>query len=194
LPWTLLASAGFTIGLSGDGGDLVVKSAALLRAVNVGGRKLAMTDLRRLVEQVGGRDVSTYLQSGNVVFSGPKRLGLELGNVLSAELGFDVPVLVRSGAQLAGIVASKPFDAEGAQVSVTLLGDAAASKAVAAIDPDGFGDDRFVVRGTEIYVYTPGGYGRSKLNNAFWERKLGVVATTRNWNTIVALAELTAAG
>ena len=173
------------------GGDLVTKSAAMLRAVNVGGRKLAMADLRRMVEDLGGQEVATYLQSGNVVFSGPKRLGVELEAVLRKDLGFEVPVLVRSGPQLAAIVAANPFDAAGAMLSVTLLAATPPKSAVTAIDPDGFGDDRFVVSGTEIYLHTPGGYGRSKLNNTFWERKLGVQATTRNWNTMLALAEMT---
>lgn len=170
----------------------MTRYAALLRGVNVGGNSLAMTDLTRLVEELGGRDVATYLQSGNIVYSGPKRVARELEAALLAELGVRSPVLVRSGTDLARVVAGKPFAAEGKAVSVTFLAGRAEPKAVSAIDPSAFGEDRFAVEGTEIYLHTPGGYGRSKLTNSFWERKLATTATTRNWNTVVALAEMTA--
>jgi uncharacterized protein (DUF1697 family) len=169
----------------------MARHAALLRAVNVAGNKLAMRDLTELVERLGGGDVRTYLQSGNVVYSGPAKLGAALEKALRTDLGVEAAVLVRSAAQLATIVEGKPFAADGKVVSVTFLRDRPAAAAVAAIDPTVY-DDEFVVAGREIYLHTPNGYGRSKLLNQFWERKLGTVATTRNWNTVVALAEMTA--
>ena len=90
------------------------------------------------------------------------------------------------------MVAGKPYAADGKAVSVTFLAEPAPTAAVAAIDPAAYGKDEFVVVGREVYLHTPGGYGRSKLNNAFWERKLDDVATTRNWNTVTTLAEMTA--
>lgn len=186
-----MASVGFLPGLSLGEGDRVARYAALLRGVNVGGNALAMTDLARLVEGLGGRDVRTYLQSGNVVYAGPKRVALELEAALLAELGVRSPVLVRSGAELARVVVGKPFPAEGKAVSVTFLAAPPDAKALAPIDPSAYGDDSFVAVGSEIYLHTPGGYGRSKLGNSFWERKLSTTATTRNWNTVVALAGMT---
>jgi uncharacterized protein (DUF1697 family) len=170
----------------------VAKYAALLRGVNVGGNSLAMPDLVRVVEGLGGRDVQTYLQSGNVVFTGPKSVAAELEQALLTEVGVRSPVLVRSGVQLAAVAAAKPFPAEGKAVSVTFLRAPPAYGAVAGVDQAAYGADEFVVVGSEIYLHTPNGYGRSKLNNTFWERKLSTVATTRNWNTVLALAELTA--
>ena len=76
----------------------MAKYAALLRGVNVAGNKLAMPDLARLVEGLGGRDVRTYLQSGNVVYAGPKKLATGLEQALLDELGVRSPVIVRSGA------------------------------------------------------------------------------------------------
>lgn len=169
----------------------VTRYAALLRGVNVGGNKLAMADLTRLVEGLGGRDVRTYLQSGNVVYTGAATLGSKLEAAMLDELGVRSPVLVRSGADLAKVVAGKPFRADGKAVSVTFLQAAADAARVGAIDPSSY-DDEFVVAGREIYLHTPNGYGRSKLNNAFWEHKLKTVATTRNWNSVVALADMTA--
>jgi len=170
----------------------VAKYAALLRGVNVGGNKLAMPDLTRVVEGLGGRDVRTYLQSGNVVYAGPKKIATALEQALLDELGVRSPVLVRSAAELSAVVAAKPYSADGKAVSVTFLADRPAANALSSVDPAAFGTDRFVVTGREIYLHTPGGYGRSKLNNSFWERKLSTVATTRNWNTVVALAQMTA--
>jgi uncharacterized protein (DUF1697 family) len=170
----------------------VAKYAALLRGVNVGGNKLAMPDLVRIVEGLGGRDVRTYVQSGNVVYSGPKNVATSLEQSLRTDLGVRSPVLVRSGGELAAVVAAKPYAADGKAVSVTFLGARPQRAALAGVDPAGYGTDEFVVIGSEIYLHTPSGYGRSKLNNAFWERKLSTVATTRNWNTVLALAEMTA--
>ena len=170
----------------------MAKYAALLRGVNVAGNKLSMADLTRLVGALGGSDVRTYLQSGNVVYSGTKKVAAGLEQALLDELGVRSPVLVRSGAELAAVVAAKPYDADGKAVSVTFLADHPKSSALASIDATAFGSDRFEAIGREVYLHTPDGYGRSKLNNAFWERKLSTVATTRNWNTVLALAEMTA--
>ena len=168
----------------------MARYAALLRGVNVGGNAVRMPDLTRIVEGLGGRDVQTYLQSGNVVYTGTKKVADHLEAALRAELGVRAPVLARSGKQLADIVAGKPFSESGKAVSVTFLAAKPAAAALAAIDESAYGADRFVARGAEIYLLTPGGYGRSKLNNSFWERKLATMATTRNWNTVLALAEL----
>ena len=170
----------------------MARYAALLRGVNVGGNALRMPDLSRIVEALGGRDVQTYLQSGNVVYTGAKGIADRLEAALHDELGVRAPVLTRSGKQLADVVAGKPFTAAGKAVSVTFLGGKPSAGALSAIDPTAYGADSFVVSGAEIYLHTPGGYGRSKLTNAFWERKLALTATTRNWNTVVALADLTA--
>lgn len=186
-----MASAEFRDGLRARAGDAdMARSVGLLRAVNVGGRKLAMADLRRITEAAGGRDVETYLQSGNVVFAGGAGVSQALERAIADEFGLDVAVLVRSAKALAGVVAAKPFGAEGAAVSVTFLSAAPARALVSAIDPAAYGADEFVVHGKEIYIHTPDGYGRSKLVNAFWERKLKVAATTRNWNTVLALTEM----
>jgi uncharacterized protein (DUF1697 family) len=170
----------------------VAKYAVLLRGVNVAGNKLAMTALARVLEGLGGRDVQTYLQSGNAVFAGPKKVGNSLEQALLAELGVRSQVLVRSGSELAAVVAAKPYAAAGKAVSVTFLAGPPPAAKVRAVDPAAYGTDEFVVIGSEVYLHTPDGYGRTKLNNAFWERKLSTVATTRNWNTVLALTEMTA--
>lgn len=165
----------------------------LLRAVNVGGRKLSMADVVTVTTACGGTGVRTYLQSGNVVFSGSRRVADSLSGALSEAAGFDVPVLLRSAAQMAAVVAGQQYDGPESAWHVTFLESKPAAGAVSALDPAAYGGDEFAVRGREVYLRTPGGYGRTKLNNAFFERKLGVVATTRNWRTVCALAEMAGA-
>jgi len=170
---------------------------ALLRGINLGARnKLAMGDLRALVEAFGGEDVQTYVQSGNVVFtSGAAAGGLERGlakEILRAH-GLDVPVLVRSAAELGRIVNKNPFlrtAAEEESLHVTFLDEKPKQAVVKALDPSFSPPDALRVAGREVYLLCPNGYGRSKLSNAFFEKRLDVVATTRNWRTVRTLAEL----
>jgi uncharacterized protein (DUF1697 family) len=175
--------------------------AALLRGINLGARnRLAMADLRRIVEELGAEDVGTYVQSGNVVLRSrltADRLASAIETAIRKELGMEVPVLVRSGRQLRALVRGNPFarpNVDVATLHVTFLAARPAAKLVAGLRRESFGPDAFeLVRG-DVCLSCPGGYGRSKLGNAFLERRLGVPATTRNWRTVTALADLTAGG
>jgi uncharacterized protein (DUF1697 family) len=167
---------------------------ALLRAVNVGGRKLAMADLRRLVEEVGGRDVRTYLQSGNAVFTASARNAARLERAISSSCGFEVRVLLRGPEDLAAVIDGQPMKGPATSWHVTFLDAPPPREAAAGVEAASYDGDTCRVVGREVYLRAPDGYGRSKLTNAFFERKLGVAATTRNWRTVNALAELTRAG
>jgi uncharacterized protein (DUF1697 family) len=173
--------------------------AAMLRSINVGGRnRVAMADLRALVSSLGFDDVTTYVQSGNVVFRGTgssRQVGARIADQITAELGLSVAVLVRNRRELRAILAGNPYadaDAEPTLHHVTLLAEAPEPERVAKLaDQDGrFGEDHCQVVGKDAYLYCPGGYGNTKLNNAYLERNLGVVGTTRNWRTLVTLAEM----
>lgn len=173
--------------------------AAMLRSVNVGGRnRLAMTDLRAVVSSLGFADATTYLQSGNVVFTGPGSAPAAARAVearLAADLGLTVPVIARSASQLRGVLDGNPLpsrDVDPKTIHVTFLADRPAGRSVTELErlAGQFGGDRFEVSGTHVYLHCPGGYGETKLNNAYLERRLGVTATTRNWRTVTALAEL----
>ncbi len=170
---------------------------ALLRSVNVGGRnRVAMDDLRSLVIAAGYRDPTTYVQSGNVVFSGrgsPQAVGRAVEARMATELGWSVPVIVRSKDQLEAIVGAVPFDPrdiEAKTVHLTVLSRSPDPDGVESLQAEAarFGDDRAMVIGREVYLHCPGGYGKTKLNNTFLERRLGCDATTRNWRTVTTLA------
>src|SRR5436305_444127 len=140
----------------------------------------------------GGERWAAHHPGGNVGCAGPRRRVRGLAQGLLEELGAGAAVRGRSGAELAAVVAAKPYAADGTTVSVTFLAERAGATALSGIDPAAFGADEYAVIGREIFLHTPDGYGRTKLNNAFWERRLSTVATTRNWNTVLALAEMTA--
>jgi uncharacterized protein (DUF1697 family) len=175
------------------------KYAVLLRAVNVGGRnKLAMARLRELLEGLGYEAVRTHLQSGNAVLAAAgkptQRVEEEIEGMLAAELGLAVKVLVRTKGELERVVAGNPLldiASNPARMLVAFLSEAPDEEAVRQLAPADFEPDVFAVGEREIYVWHPEGVQATKLSNAFWERRLGVVATARNWNTVTRLLELT---
>jgi uncharacterized protein (DUF1697 family) len=170
----------------------------MLRGVNVSGRnRLAMEDLRALVADAGGTDVETYIQSGNAVFRSrrsPSVLIAALESGLEGALGTRVPVLVRTKDELEGLTKTNPFIARREDVGVlhvTFLGAAPDAEAVAAAQARSVGgSDEFEVVGRQVYLRCPDGYGNTKLTNAFFEKTLGSVATTRNWRTVTKLLSM----
>jgi len=171
---------------------------SLLRAVNVGGRKLAMTDLRALYEQHGHTDVVTYVQSGNVVSCTGTRSAAAVEQTISAaiadELRLDVDVLVRTPKELRSVLNRNPFLKRGRRdlktLHVTFLSRRPRAALVGALDESAFSPDEFRIEQREVFVSCPSGYGRTKINNMWFERKLKVPATTRNWATVTKLVEL----
>jgi uncharacterized protein (DUF1697 family) len=170
---------------------------SMLRAVNVSARnRIPMADLRDLYERHGHTDVATYVQSGNVISRSPVRsagaVERAISRAIADDLGLDVAVLVRTPAQLDHVLDGNRFLAAGDPklLHVTFLATQPARGRVTALDEREHAPDEFHVVAREVYVSCPGGYGRTKINNGWFEKKLGVVATTRNWKTVAQLAEL----
>lgn len=169
----------------------------LLRGINVGGHnKVPMPALRTLVAGLGFDDVSTYIQSGNVMLSASDSasvLGDKIAKAIKKEFGFDVSVIVRSRAQMHKIVKGNPFAAKANDAGhlhmVFLAAKPAASK-VKDLTGAEWGDEEVFVKGTEVYLHLPNGYGRANLSNMVVEKKLGVAATARNWRTTTKLLDL----
>ncbi|GAA0312736.1 DUF1697 domain-containing protein [Streptomyces polychromogenes] len=178
------------------------KYAALLRGINVGGKKkVPMADLRSLLEGLGHGDVRTYLQSGNAVFSSesrdPAALARELEAAIEARFGFPVTCLVVDGAYLRAVAEACPFPAaelEGRQLHATFFSEQPAPERFAALDPAAYLPEEYRLGDRVLYLYAPGGLGSSDLGAALHKPSLlkGVDATTRNWNTVAKLVELTA--
>ena len=171
----------------------------LLRGVNVGGKhKLPMRTFAALLEELGGRDVATYIQSGNAVLRAPaavaKSMPAALEAALTGELGFDVPVVMRSASAFLRAAGSCPFPRAAAkELALGFLRDKPKAAAVRALDPDRSPPDEFVVKGAEVWLRLPNGAARSKLTSAWFDRGLGTTLTVRNLRTVGALGERLAA-
>jgi uncharacterized protein (DUF1697 family) len=176
----------------------VTTYVALLRAVNVAGHgKVSMADLRRVLEEMGLADVTTYLQSGNAVFTASPRstaqLRRDIERRVAEQLGVASPVVLRTEAELAEVVESNPFlrgYADPATLYVAFLATEPGVDRVASLQRPAGEDAEFSVTGRHVYLRYPSGYGRTKLTNAYLEKRLGVPATTRNWRTVSSLAAL----
>jgi uncharacterized protein (DUF1697 family) len=171
---------------------------ALLRSVNVAGYgRLAMADVRQSFVALGHTDVSTYIQTGNVFFRSPNKsrssLVAGIEQQLERDFGSSPAVILRTVSELSHVLATSPFPARGADPSrhhVTFLAAPPSGRTLAAFSAPPSGRDELVIIGMEVYVHTPDGYGNSKLSGAMLERRLGVMSTTRNWNTVTRLGQL----
>jgi uncharacterized protein (DUF1697 family) len=171
---------------------------ALLRAVNVGGKSLPMEDLRSLCAELDLLNVETYLQSGNAVFDSPAAGIATLPAALEAQIkqafGFDVTVFILEPGDLQRIRQENPFlkqsGVDPESLYVTFLQYPPAPRQWAALEGTDAAPDAFHPGEAEVYLSCPGGYGKTKLSNAFFEKKLSMPATTRNWKTVTALAQM----
>jgi uncharacterized protein (DUF1697 family) len=177
--------------------------AALLRGINVGGaKKVPMAELRTLMEGLGHSGVRSYLQSGQAVFTADhgdeESLAAELAAAIEKTFGFSVDVIVRDHAYLAAIAGNCPFPAaelEAKQLHVTYFSAPVDADRFAAIDQQAFLPEEFRLGDRALYLYAPDGLGRSKLAEQLAKPRVnkGLIATSRNWNTVLKLVEMTAA-
>ena len=156
-----------------------------------------MTELEALFSSLGLEEVTTYIQSGNVVFRSSTDRAEELTSRIERRivdvLGLSVAVLLRTPAELEEIAGHNPFlagEAVHSKLHVGFLDRPPDADAVAQLDAHRSPPDAFSVRGREIYLHFPNGAGRSKLTIDYFERRLEVRATARNWNTLTRLLAL----
>jgi uncharacterized protein (DUF1697 family) len=168
---------------------------ALLRGIGGGIRPLPMRDLVVALEGIGLKNVRTYIQSGNVVFSSPKSAPTLVGEIercIEKKLGFHSRTFVLSAPELQRAAKSNPFpQADEVPTSLHLFFLAKPAKAAQldAMNELKTKSEQFVLKGNVFYLYAPEGFGISKLG-AKAERLLGVDATARNWRTVGKLLEL----
>jgi uncharacterized protein (DUF1697 family) len=175
----------------------MTRLVALLRAVNVGGRKLPMAELRELCSELGWEAVETYIQSGNLVFSAAGKaeaMEKKLEEAIRDRFGLDVPAIVRTAEQWAGYVAANPFPdvARDEPNRLQLL--------VSKRPPDGEAEAKLMERarageavksaGGVLWFHFPEGVGTSKLTPALIDKAAGSPSTSRNWRTVLKLREM----
>jgi uncharacterized protein (DUF1697 family) len=177
-----------------------VRQVVLLRGINLGAtNRVSMSKLREAFEQAGFSGVRTYLQSGNVVLTSglkPQALAQRSRSLLAAELGLEVDVVVRTQRDLTRVVRANPLGEVATnpkRYQVTFLAEKPSRELLSRLQSLAAGEERVVASGREIYAWHPGGVARSKLWAELAGRRLGVVATSRNWTTVESLLELAAA-
>ncbi len=170
---------------------------ALLRAVNVGGRKVPMSELRAICEKIGWKGVRTYIQSGNLVFDAngePNALESALEQALAGKYGFDVPVMVRSESAWKAHAQANPFreasEKEPNRVLIGLSKQALKAGSAEAIEAKARAGERVAEAGGALWFHYPAGAGTSKLTPALIDRAAGSPVTARNWRTMTALIEM----
>jgi uncharacterized protein (DUF1697 family) len=174
---------------------------ALLRGINLGARnRLAMADLRSLLDKLGYDDVRTHLQSGNAVFAASTRsaraVEKAVEEAIEATLGLQIRVLVRSAQEMAKVVAADPLGdraTDHARYMVVFLEKTVPTSALADIDPGAYEPEEFAVDGRHLYLWLPDGSHASRLARVMSEKRLGGAGTMRNWRTVTKLAELAGA-
>ncbi|NED72469.1 DUF1697 domain-containing protein [Streptomyces sp. SID9944] len=176
--------------------------AALLRGINVGGnKKVPMAELRALLQESGHGAVRTYLQSGQAVFTSDhgdeETLAAELTAAIERRFGFSADVIVRGHEYLRAVAEACPFpaaDLQPKQLHVTYFSAPVDAARFAGIDQPAFLPEEFRLGDRVLYLYAPDGLGRSKLAEQLSRPRLtkGLIATSRNWNTVLKLVEMTA--
>lgn len=179
----------------------MTRYALLLRGVNVGTKNsLPMADLRAMLEKIGCTDVRTYVQSGNAVFDTEleaAQLTAAIEEALARAMGRPIATTLRTHAELNAIVKANPFATiatNSANLCVTFLSHTPTETEVAPLYAQTFEPELFRVSSKEIYTWHPNGQGRSALATALGKLRLRGTITTRNWNTVVKLMDMLAAG
>ena len=171
----------------------------MLRGINVGAQKsIRMAELTKLYEGLQLTAVKTYVQSGNVIFDSKEQDAAKLAAAIEAQIEqtfrFQVTVFIRRPANFQSLIAASPFlgdrHEDPAKLHVTFLYRPVPESELSQLVRPASETDEFVAGQNEIYLFCPNGYGRTKLSNPFFEKKLHVPATTRNWNTVLTLYKM----
>lgn len=180
--------------------DKSVTYIALLRGINVGGhRPLKMEDLRELFSSMGFKNISTYIQSGNIIFDASKqnndRLGGRIKEQIADTFGYDVPVLIFSAADFKNVAEKFPFQQkEGWKRYITFLSDQPTKEQHQKLEAQSSEIESFRIGNRVVYIHVDKQTDRKLLfSSSFIQKRLRIPATTRNLRTVHKLLELAGA-
>ena len=173
---------------------------SFLRGVNMTGHNsIKMTDLSALFVNLGLKDAETFIQSGNVIFSDigdilPSALSVNIEHAILARFNYLVPVMIRTNQELIDLFSSNPFLGETnfdpSKMAVIFLHDSPSETQIQKVANIDYPPDKFRINDREIFIYCPNGFGRTKLFTNFFEKKMGVIGTARNWKTISTILNI----
>ncbi|SMG30602.1 DUF1697 domain-containing protein [Arenibacter troitsensis] len=171
----------------------------LLRGINVSGqRKIKMSQLRAMLEALGFSEVSTYIQSGNIVLKSALPMSTEVAQIIKEGIyktfGFDVHVLAKTMPELEEIIQRSPFrtldESESKKWYYVLLQETPKTELINSLQQEKFPNEQFTIATNCVYLSCDQGYGKTKCDTNFFENKLKVSATTRNHRTMMKLLEM----
>lgn len=164
-----------------------------------GHNKIQMTELSALYWKMGFKDVRTYIQSGNVIFSLDIKTELqtvasEIESAILKKFNDAIPVLIRTTSEIKKVISANPFSNENnfdpARLAVIFLYEIPSEEKVDKVKNIDYPPDKFKIIGKEIFIYCPNGFGKTKLYTNFFENKMKVTGTARNWKTIKSILEI----
>lgn len=164
-----------------------------------GHNKIRMKDLADMFSEAGFKDVVTYIQSGNIIFKDPGKLSDEdlskvIEKAISSKFSLSVSAVIRRVGEIEGLISRNPYLSEKnfnpSRMGVVFLRSAPGSEALKKMEGIDFPPDKFEISGKEIFLFCPDGFGRSKLSTNFFENKMKVTGTARNWQTIITILDL----
>jgi len=163
-----------------------------------GHNSIKMTGLTNLFKQIGYSDAETYIQSGNIVFTCQKRtvdeISSQIRKAIISEFNLNIAVISRTSGEMEKIILANPFLNESgfdpSKMAVLFLERKPSEEQVLKVEGIDYPPDKFHINGSEIYVYCPNGFGKTKLYTNFFENKMKVTGTARNWRTVNKLQEM----
>jgi len=165
-----------------------------------GHNKIRMTDLTTLLIKLGFKDAETYIQSGNIIFRNAENLpveelALKIEKAINQKFKYNIPVLIRTEEEMRKIVQANPFlkekNFDASKMAVIFLYEEPLADQIDKVKNIDYPPDKFRIIGREIYIYCPNGFGKTKIYTGFFENKMKVVGTGRNWKTIITLLKIT---
>jgi uncharacterized protein (DUF1697 family) len=169
-----------------------------LRAVNMAGHNsIKMKDLGEMFVDMGYPDAKIYIQSGNVIFRSDEdrnTLIRKVSEAIKQEFGHDIAIMIRTVEEVRNLAGRNPYlEEEGfdpSKMAVVFLNKEPSAESVEKMADVDFPPDKYLIDRNEIFIYCPNGFGRSKLTTVFFERKLNVFGTARNWKTINSILDI----
>lgn len=173
---------------------------SFLRGVNMTGHNsIKMVDLSSLYKDLGYKDALTYIQSGNVIFSriddsSESEVAKRIEKAIFERFNYTIPVMIRTVEEMKNLMSFNPFLAEEnfqpSKMAVILLYEETSECQIQKVINIDYPPDKFKIAGREIFIYCPNGFGRTKLYTNFFEKKMGVTGTARNWKTMTTLLQM----
>jgi uncharacterized protein (DUF1697 family) len=164
-----------------------------------GHNSMKMNDLKELCEKIGLNNAETYIQSGNIIFRSVDKLiesevALKIERAILDQFGYNIPVMIRTIEEIKKIISNNPFihrpDFDPSKMVAVFLHTNPSKDQVQKVRDVNYPPDEFTIIDREIFIYCPNGFGRSKLYTNFFEKKMGVIGTARNWKTITTIRDL----